>query len=178
MLDLPYTGSVFLLALLTSLLACSFTIYHLYLIYAGTTTNESSKWSDWSDDIKASAAFPSPPPDYNNPSSVKPPPGIYIATQTPPEYSHYPPGLLSWNMAENERSAGYHACNQNWPKRPDKYYARVALPGENEGGNTYGEELPKGDWGWQRLESLEHVDNLYDLGFWSNLKRVIWPSTI
>ncbi|CUS11564.1 unnamed protein product [Tuber aestivum] len=47
-----YIGAVFLLASLTGILSYAFTIYHLYLIWAGTTTNETMKWSDWQDDIK------------------------------------------------------------------------------------------------------------------------------
>lgn len=47
-----YIGAVFLLCALTGILSYAFTIYHLYLIWAGTTTNETIKWSDWRDDIK------------------------------------------------------------------------------------------------------------------------------
>ncbi|PWW78024.1 zf-DHHC-domain-containing protein [Tuber magnatum] len=47
-----YIGAVFLLASLTGILSYAFTIYHLYLIWAGTTTNETIKWSDWQDDIR------------------------------------------------------------------------------------------------------------------------------
>ncbi|KAJ9132147.1 Palmitoyltransferase [Pleurostoma richardsiae] len=40
-------GSVTMLALLTSPLVWGLLTYHVYLIYCGTTTNESMKWSDW-----------------------------------------------------------------------------------------------------------------------------------
>jgi hypothetical protein len=40
-------GAVTLLCLLTSPLVWGFLAYHLYLIWAGTTTNESMKWADW-----------------------------------------------------------------------------------------------------------------------------------
>jgi len=39
-------GSVGLLALLSSPLAIGFLSYHIYLIWAGTTTNETQKWGD------------------------------------------------------------------------------------------------------------------------------------
>lgn len=42
---------VSLLALLTAPLPAGLLIYHIYLIWAGTTTNESSKWADLRDDM-------------------------------------------------------------------------------------------------------------------------------
>ena len=44
-------GGVGLLALLTAPLAFTMFLYHLYLVWAGTTTNESSKWSEWKEYI-------------------------------------------------------------------------------------------------------------------------------
>lgn len=47
----PAMGSVTLLSLFTSPLVWGLLAYHLYLIYAGTTTNESLKWSDFQADM-------------------------------------------------------------------------------------------------------------------------------
>ena len=44
-------GGVGLLALLTAPLAWILFLYHIYLVWAGTTTNESSKWSEWKEYI-------------------------------------------------------------------------------------------------------------------------------
>ena len=44
-------GAVGLLALFMAPLAWCLFGYHLYLIWAGMTTNETSKWGDWKDDI-------------------------------------------------------------------------------------------------------------------------------
>jgi len=52
-----FVGAVFLLCALCSLLSFTFTAYHLYLIWAGTTTNETSKWAHWRDDIKDGMVF-------------------------------------------------------------------------------------------------------------------------
>ncbi|KAI5849841.1 DHHC palmitoyltransferase-domain-containing protein [Tricharina praecox] len=52
-----YVGAVFLLCALCSLLSFSFTAYHLYLVWAGTTTNETGKWADWRDDINDGLIF-------------------------------------------------------------------------------------------------------------------------
>ena len=44
-------GGVGILALLTAPLAYGLLFYHIYLIWAGMTTNESFKWATWKDDI-------------------------------------------------------------------------------------------------------------------------------
>lgn len=45
-------AGVGLLASLTAPLPLGLLAYHIYLIWAGTTTNESGKWSDWKEDMK------------------------------------------------------------------------------------------------------------------------------
>ncbi|KAF3388525.1 Palmitoyltransferase swf1 [Penicillium rolfsii] len=47
----PRIGTVTLLMLMTAPLAVAFLAYHTYLIWAGMTTNESAKWSDWREDV-------------------------------------------------------------------------------------------------------------------------------
>lgn len=50
-------GGVGMLALLTGPLAWALFYYHVYLIWAGMTTNETSKWADWRDDIADGIVF-------------------------------------------------------------------------------------------------------------------------
>ena len=50
-------GTVTLLMLMTAPLAMAFLVYHTYLIWAGMTTNESAKWSDWKDDVEDGFVF-------------------------------------------------------------------------------------------------------------------------
>ncbi|KAI1380106.1 zf-DHHC-domain-containing protein [Hypoxylon crocopeplum] len=50
-------GSVTLLALMTSPLVWGLLAYHMYLIYSGTTTNESMKWQDWQLEMDEGCAF-------------------------------------------------------------------------------------------------------------------------
>ena len=50
-------GAVTLLTLLTSPLVWGLLGYHIYLIWAGTTTNESMKWSDWQADMSDGYVF-------------------------------------------------------------------------------------------------------------------------
>lgn len=47
----PSIGAVGLLALTTAPLASGLFIYHVYLIWAGTTTNETAKWSELGEDM-------------------------------------------------------------------------------------------------------------------------------
>ncbi|KAK1146312.1 hypothetical protein N8T08_003099 [Aspergillus melleus] len=42
---------------MTAPLAAAFLVYHTYLIWAGMTTNESAKWSDWKEDVADGMAF-------------------------------------------------------------------------------------------------------------------------
>ncbi|KAI7410477.1 zf-DHHC-domain-containing protein, partial [Hortaea werneckii] len=50
-------AGVGLLAGSTALLPFALLAYHAYLIWAGMTTNESSKWADWRDDIYSGHVF-------------------------------------------------------------------------------------------------------------------------
>lgn len=50
-------GAVTLLCILTTPLVLGLFTYHVYLLWAGTTTNESMKWSDWRADIADGFAF-------------------------------------------------------------------------------------------------------------------------
>ncbi|OTB09325.1 hypothetical protein M426DRAFT_315893 [Hypoxylon sp. CI-4A] len=53
-------GSVTLLTLMTSPLVWGLLGYHIYLIYCGTTTNESMKWQDWQLEMDDGCAFKRP----------------------------------------------------------------------------------------------------------------------
>ena len=50
-------GTVGALAFMTAPLAWTLFFYHVYLVWAGTTTNETSKWADWRDDIADGIVF-------------------------------------------------------------------------------------------------------------------------
>ena len=56
---IPVAG-VGLLALLTWPLPLGLLAYHIYLIWAGMTTNESNKWGDWRDDMYDGIVFYAP----------------------------------------------------------------------------------------------------------------------
>lgn len=50
-------GSVTMLTLMTSPLVWGLLAYHVYLIYCGTTTNESMKWQDWKAEMDDGFAY-------------------------------------------------------------------------------------------------------------------------
>lgn len=50
-------AGVGLLALLTWPMPLGLLGYHVYLIWAGTTTNETNKWADWRDDMYDGVVF-------------------------------------------------------------------------------------------------------------------------
>ncbi|KAK3291369.1 DHHC palmitoyltransferase-domain-containing protein [Chaetomium fimeti] len=50
-------GAVTLLALMTSPLVWALLGYHVWLVYCGTTTNESMKWSDWQAEMDEGLAY-------------------------------------------------------------------------------------------------------------------------
>ena len=75
-------GGVGLIALLTAPLAWAMFGYHIYLIWAGTTTNESAKWSEWRDCISEGLV-------YKWVGDVKYIAGIQRATEFEPDV-HWP----------------------------------------------------------------------------------------
>jgi palmitoyltransferase len=50
-------GAVSLLCAMTTPLVWGLFSYHMYLIWAGTTTNESQKWSDWAAEMTDGSVF-------------------------------------------------------------------------------------------------------------------------
>ena len=53
-------GAVTLLSILTTPLVGGLSVYTFYLVFRGTTTNESLKWSDWKEDMVDGFAFRRP----------------------------------------------------------------------------------------------------------------------
>ncbi len=127
-------GAVTLLCFLTSPLVWGLLGFHIYLIWAGTTTNESMKWSDWSADMAEGYAF---------------------KRSLPP------------NRQKDERTESVWT---HWPVESEQVVLRTqdSLPPRGPGA-----AIGTGDW--VRVWRLADVENLYDLGFWSNFKDIFWP---
>ncbi|ROW03647.1 hypothetical protein VPNG_07153 [Cytospora leucostoma] len=128
-------GSVTILTLLISPLVWGLLLYNLYMIYAGTTTNESMKWSDWKLEIDDGYAFRRRMP------------------------------------RDRHRDLRLEPAWTGWPAETGQILVRTESgdPPRSDSQNHPG----VGEW--ERVRSLRSVDNLYDLGFWDNLREVFWP---
>jgi hypothetical protein len=160
-------SGVGLLALLTWPLPLGLLAYHVYLIWAGMTTNESAKWADWQDDMADGVVFlghrreetmrentfvsdehAEPQRSLHSSSSSSPiptPPG------TPPEDEEPP---TTWPLESRHiliRTASGQA--------PRTLPSRIRSVAKEDS--------------FERVWSLAAVENVYDLGFWDNLREAL-----
>ncbi|KAL1966969.1 hypothetical protein VTN77DRAFT_3713 [Rasamsonia byssochlamydoides] len=141
-----HIGTVFLLAMMTAPLALGFFSYHLYLVWAGTTTNETAKWDDWKADIADGLVFKAKRSE------------IFTEPTWPRDESIEPksawPGtsdqMLILTDGEPPRVGFLVSTRSN-----------SIIQSEDENAVV--------DPRWVRVKSLKDVDNIYDLGFWRNL---------
>lgn len=138
-------GGVGMLAALTAPLAGGLFLYHAYLIWAGMTTNESSKWADLKDDIADGFIFQSKRRAGNTN-------GLSLGIDVQPVVS-WPIGNEQWLVRREDGQP---------PDDEVDIYANPILATMMP---------PKSRW--KRLQSLNEVHNLYDLGFWDNLADII-----
>lgn len=146
------TGGIGLLALLTAPLAWTMFGYHVYLIWAGTTTNENSKWSEWREYIDMGLVY----------KWVGATDGV---PTRPSDTSAEPPA--DWPIHSDQR---IWRSEDGRPPDPDARPSRNgALPSPN------GLQQQSRESFWKPVSGLHEIENLYDLGFWDNLKDVVWP---
>ncbi|KAH6629074.1 DHHC palmitoyltransferase-domain-containing protein [Boeremia exigua] len=159
-------AGVGLLALLTWPLPLGLLAYHVYLIWAGMTTNESSKWADWREDMAEGVVFlgtrradsmaenavrPAAPRRAHSGSSSDEPiltPGedeVDVALEEP---------LTTWPL--ESRHILVRTRDGQAPKSLPARVQRVAEPDS-----------------FERVWSLAAVENVYDLGFWDNLVEAL-----
>ncbi|KAJ9640474.1 palmitoyltransferase swf1 [Coniosporium tulheliwenetii] len=136
-------AGVGLLALLTAPLPAGLLCYHIYLIWAGMTTNESGKWADLRDDMADGM--------------------VWVGTRDSAEDSQEVESI-----EEGSEDGG-----AEWPLRSTKVVVRTrdggppifAVDDETASGVVNGS--------WRRCWRLGELDNIYDLGFWDNLQEVL-----
>jgi len=116
-------GAVGFLASLTAPLPLGLLGYHVYLIWAGMTTNETGKWADLKDDMKD---------------------GFVWVCEVDPQVD---------DLGATDKGRSVKA----------KKKMMVAL-------RTNDEMPPDCSERWRRCWKLKEVENIYDLGFWENLK--------
>ncbi|CAI6332203.1 unnamed protein product [Periconia digitata] len=158
-------AGVGLLALLTWPLPLGLLAYQTYLVYAGMTTNESSKWTDWRDDMQDGVVFlarrredtfqryPSQPAIYplshTSSSSATP---IHTPPETPPEGEE---PLTTWPL--ESRHVLIRTINGQPPTNLPPRIQSVVANKES----------------FERVWDLAAVENVYDLGFWDNLLDIL-----
>ncbi|KAE8151208.1 hypothetical protein BDV25DRAFT_128977 [Aspergillus avenaceus] len=147
-------GAVTLLMAMTAPLAMAFLVYHTYLIWAGTTTNESAKWSDWKEDIADNMAYKSTKAETYGSSPLL---HEYQNTQT--EWPVSSDQVLVLTDAGPPREGFVYSLDSNMIKQPINPEAPI-------------------DQRWALVRSMNEIDNIYDLGFWNNLRHAFdWTST-
>lgn len=142
-------GAIFLLAAMTAPLAFGFLTYHIYLVWAGMTTNETAKWDDWKEDIaygviykaKRSEVYKKPKP---RDESIEP------KTQWPATTDQ----VLIMTNGEPPR-IGFSISLQS----------NSILQAEDE-------QAPI-DPRFNRVNGLQSIENIYDLGFLGNLRDAL-----
>ena len=135
-------GSVTMLSALTSRMVWGLLGYQVYLVYAGTMTNETMKWSDWKLDVQDGYAF-----------KRQLPPGDPWSRQR--HQSDY---------LQSASNGGAKDLCTRWPLEPAEILVRT-----EDGSPPAPDGRIPGLGEWQPVYDLSDVDNLYDLGLWHNL---------
>ncbi|KAF2837661.1 zf-DHHC-domain-containing protein [Patellaria atrata CBS 101060] len=144
-------AAVGLLAFMTAPLPAALLGYHIYLIWAGMTTNESAKWSDWRQDMYDGRVF-----------LGKQLPWTDITTM----------GSRAWKTRDSMLDPPTEPPT-DWPVRPSQILVQT------RDGKPPHDPLPESLVGvvdpasWKRCWRLTEVENIYDLGFWDNLVEVL-----
>lgn len=105
-------GAITLLAILTAPLVLGLLAYTLYLVWSGTTTNETLKWSEWKEDMRDGYAFArSLPPNWRKNPQIEPqctrwpvePEQVLVTTMDgqPPRETGRTPGEGPWEKVWN-----------------------------------------------------------------------------
>jgi palmitoyltransferase len=139
-------AGVGLLATMTWPLPLGLLAYHLYLVWAGVTTNETSKWEDWKEDMYDGYVFAA---ELKQPNRQV-------------------------NSSANELKDRYDSrdLGPRWPHKPRQFLVRTS-DGKPPRfvADVIKEQVVEDSW--RQIWHLGDVDNIYDLGFWGNLKEVL-----
>ena len=124
--------------------------YHLYLIWAGMTTNESAKWADWQEDMHDGVV-------WRGKRSV------VDAHNREREARHLRARNRASGIDQDLDKSEEEDEHIPWPKSSDQTILRTT-----DGRAPTGQEHL-----WEACTSLDLVDNIYDIGFWPNLIAVL-----
>lgn len=154
-------SGVGLLALLTWPLPFGLLVYHIYLIWAGMTTNESSKWADWRDDMAEGVVFLGLRREDTMQENLSTP-HVGVNSQhsssstspfPTPEDDEEPP--TTWPLESR------HILIRTRTGQPPKTLpSRIKVVAKEDS--------------FERVWSLAAVENVYDLGFIDNLREALF----
>ncbi|KAL8790693.1 MAG: hypothetical protein Q9195_006235 [Heterodermia aff. obscurata] len=142
-------GAIGLLAMLTAPLGWGLFLYHIYLIWAGMTTNESSKWAEWKDDIADGLVY------KRNDDAL-------LTRQHMPNDDTEP--VVDWPA----RSKQLVIRSSNG--QPPTFTGKCDSRSDNLASTGSGVQRPHQ---WKQVQGLHEIENLYDLGFWGNLWGIL-----
>jgi hypothetical protein len=145
-------GAVGLLAVMAGPLPVGLLVYHLYLIWAGMTTNESSKWADLTEDVADALVWKARREDVLGPEE-----------REREEQRAKWPVRGKWVVVV--------AGNGEMPGSRGRVPGQNGHTGNQEGRGPGNRRL---DPIWEKVTSLAEVENVYDLGFWENLRDVFF----
>lgn len=138
-----------MLTISTAALPLGLLVYHLYLIWAGTTTSESQKWSDWREDMEDGYGF------IASRATIKQRAQSVKSTDT------------TSADARMAKSLGLHGNSDAEPHIQWPLSDQILVRTEDGMPPSGQEQL------WRRVRSLADIDNIYDLGATKNLLEVI-----
>ena len=140
-----WVGSTGMLAAMTAPLAWGLFLYHVYLVWAGMTTNESSKWADWRDDIADGLVF--------------------RTERSLDDIQRFPviEPLLDWPTLSRQRLV---STQDGQPPAVQHTGAAAQAARSSTNASSNGSR-------WKRVQSLQEVYNVYDLGAWNNFIDIL-----
>ena len=137
-------GAIGLLATLTAPLSWGLFAYQVYLIWAGMTTNETSKWSGLREDMADGMVW------KGRKSSI-------LGQDRPSEADH--PISGDFELGRTTR----------WPISVDQLVVRT---NDGKPPDLMPRSGRSHEAVWSRCRHLDEIENLYDLGFWDNFRDV------
>ncbi|WPG98396.1 Hypothetical protein R9X50_00118600 [Acrodontium crateriforme] len=140
-------AGVGLLAASTAALPFGLFGYHCYLIWAGMTTNESAKWTDWRFDIADGCVFKA----------------SREALKAHDRHRNYDENQMQQASSALNGLRESGEIHVPWPVSSDQMLVQT-----NDGNPPHMQETL-----WTRIWSLSEVDNIYDLGGWDNFMEIL-----
>ncbi|KAI5308500.1 palmitoyltransferase swf1 [Ascosphaera atra] len=139
-------GSVSLLCFMCCPLPLAMFGYHVYLIWAGITTNETSKWEVWKELVAEKAAFAATKGEVYE---------RILSYERETDWPAKSEQTLRCTRDARPPRVGYHYNDRLW---------EIVQPAD--------EGAPE-DSRWERVKDMTEVVNMYDMGFVANLRDAL-----